>query len=122
MRQSSMKTLARSVEFLIDEGGADEVWFNPGDGHYFLADGSHAPDAQLGVVDSRGDSEDQTVVIANPAGAGHAHSVAADENSNEVYFPIPNNAGSTICPTANGCVAIFTAKHDDPSGIRASIG
>src|ERR1700722_10381542 len=62
---------------LIDEGGADEVWFNPGDGHYFLADGSHRPDEQLAVVDSRGDGHDQTAVIAATAGAGSAHSVAA---------------------------------------------
>jgi hypothetical protein len=98
---------------LIDEGGADEVWFNSGDGHYFLADGSHRPDEQLAIVDSSGDTQDQTVVIAATAGAGSAHSVAADPSENEVYVPIPDNAGSTICPTANGCVAVFKANHDD---------
>jgi len=98
---------------LADEGGADEVWFNPGDGHYFLADGSHRPDEQLAIVDSRGAEQDQTVVIAATAGAGSAHSVAADPFENEAFVPIPSNAGSTICPTANGCVAVFKAKHDD---------
>ena len=98
---------------LIDEGGADEVWFNPGDGHYFLADGSHRPDEQLAIVDSTGDTQDQTVVIANPAGAGSAHSVAADPDQNEAYVPIPSTAGSTICPTPNGCIAVFKANHDD---------
>jgi DNA-binding beta-propeller fold protein YncE len=98
---------------LIDEGGADEVWFNPGDGHYFISGGSHRPDEQFGIVDSTGDTEDQTVVIAATAGAGSAHSVAADPFENEAYVPIPNNAGSTICPTANGCIAVFRAKHDD---------
>lgn len=98
---------------LIDEGGADEVWYNPGDGHYFLADGSHRPDEQFAIVDSSGNKQDQTVVIAATAGAGSAHSVAADPLENEVYFPIPNNAGSTICPTANGCIAVFKANHDD---------
>ena len=44
---------------------------------------------------------------------GSAHSVAADPFENEAYVPIPSNAGSTICPTANGCVAVFKAPHDD---------
>jgi hypothetical protein len=98
---------------LIDEGGADEVWFNPGDGHYFIAGGSHTPDVQLGIVDSSGDTEDQTVAIGT--GPGRAHSVAADPVENEAYLPIPNNVGGTICGAnaAKGCIAIFKAKHDD---------
>jgi hypothetical protein len=101
------------IKVLADQGGADEVWFNAGDGHYFLADGSHRPDEQLAVVDSRGGNPDQAVVIANPAGAGSAHSVAADPRRNQAYVPIPSNAGSTLCPTANGCVAVLATKHDD---------
>jgi hypothetical protein len=56
------------------------------------------------------------VVIAKPPAAGHAHSVAADLATNEVYFPIPDNAGSTICPTVtSGCIAIFgPSGRDDP--------
>jgi hypothetical protein len=104
------------IKVLANAGGADEVWFNPGDGHYFLADGQNATQAQLAVVDSLTDQEDPFVFIAPAGGAGHAHSVAADLFTNEVYFPIPDNAGSTICPTVtSGCIAIFAPKgRDDP--------
>jgi hypothetical protein len=103
------------IKVLANAGGADEVWFNPGDGHYLLADGSNTTQEQLAIVDSLFLQQDAPVVIAKPPGAGHAHSVAADVRTNEVYFPIPDNAGSTLCPTSGGCVAIFAAQgRDDP--------
>jgi hypothetical protein len=37
---------------LENQGGADEVWFEPVSRQYFLAEGSHLPNQQLGVVDS----------------------------------------------------------------------
>jgi hypothetical protein len=37
---------------LHDQGGADQVWFEPGSGHYFLAAGGHLPSGQLGIVDA----------------------------------------------------------------------
>ena len=37
---------------LPDLGGNDEVWFNEGDGHYFLAGGQNVPNEQLGIVNS----------------------------------------------------------------------
>jgi hypothetical protein len=50
--------------------------------------------------------------VSNPPGVGRAHSVAADPISNEVFLPIPNNAGSAICPVpANGCVAVFWKQY-----------
>ena len=40
---------------LPDQGGDDEVWYNPGDGHYFLAEGQlPLPTEQLGIVNSAG--------------------------------------------------------------------
>ena len=106
-------------------GGADEVWFNPGDGHYFLADGSYLPNEQLGVVDSRSDTPDQTLFIGTANGTTRrAHSVAADSNQNEAYVPIPATSGtpaapgftSTICGTlaTQGCIAVFQANEPTP--------
>ena len=79
---------------LRDLGGNDEVWFNPGDGHYFLAEGQlPVPPGteQLGIVDSAGKRPDKAVVTANNPGGTtrRAHSVAADPGANEVYVPIP---------------------------------
>jgi hypothetical protein len=90
---------------------SDEAWYNPGDNHYFLAD-----DLKLGVVDHTG-HEDTTVVTANGS-----HVVAADMVSNQVYVPINNNpaegGASHICGAnggddAKGCIAVYTARHDD---------
>jgi hypothetical protein len=103
-------------------GGDDEVWFNPGDGHYFLAGGSYLPNEQLGVVDSARDTPDETVLIGTANGTTRrAHSVAADETTNEVYLPVPATGGgtpgftSTICGAlaAPDCIAVFKANHDD---------
>jgi len=105
---------------LTDFGGNDEVWFNPGDGHYFLAEGQLLTE-KLGVVDSNGHRSDaQFTVAQNPNATGRrAHSVAADSNKNEVYMPIPavnTNAApgynSTLCgaAAAQGCIAVFSAS------------
>jgi hypothetical protein len=97
----------RVISTLANQGGNDEVWFNPGDGLYFLAEGQNAAQEQLGIVSSFPITTVQDVAISPPA-TGRAHSVAADPILNEVYVPIPDNASSTICPTpADGCVAVF---------------
>jgi hypothetical protein len=105
------------ISTLTNTGGADEVWFNPGDGHYTIAGGSHSP-VQLSIVDSVNKTTDQIIKIGT--GPGRAHSVAQDPVSNLVYLPVPNNGGSTLCPTANGCIAVFgpTTPNDRPVRIR----
>jgi hypothetical protein len=98
---------------LPDLGGADEVWFNASDGHYFIPNCNTACRAAppttgqelLGVVDSRGFRLDQTVVIADKStstatgGSRRIHSAAAaDPNENhgvQVYVPIPAIGGGT---------------------------
>ncbi len=105
------------ISVLAALGGADEVWFNPGDGHYFLGDSAATPNRIIGVVDSLNDHPDQSIIIApaTPATNKGAHSVAADPVRNEAYVPIPNNSGSTICPAPTvGCIAVFgPSGHDD---------
>jgi hypothetical protein len=109
---------------LPDEGGNDEVWFNPGDGHYFGAGGQTAPTERLIIVDSAGKRPDLSVTTGtNCNTTRRAHSVAADPNTNEAYVPIPATTGTVgACPTkssppfftsdlcsvpAKGCVAVF---------------
>ena len=70
-------------------GGADEVWFNPGDSHYYITGSSVTP-PQLGIVDGTGaGAVDQIITIAK-IGAVSPHSVAADPATGNVYWP---NAG-----------------------------
>jgi len=102
------------IKVLANQGGNDEVWFNPGDGLYFLAEGQNAAFEQLGIVNSSPISVSQDIIVAPGGETGRAHSVAADPIKNEAYLPIPNNAGSDLCPTANGCIAIFGTDQTRP--------
>src|SRR6516225_7430351 len=111
---------------LAGEAGADEVWFNPGNNQYFLANGNHLTAVGgsrapiLGVVDATGKRPD-----FSPSSAVGSHSVAADPVKNQVYVPINSNpaqgGASGICganggSNANGCIAVFT----DTSGTDAT--
>jgi hypothetical protein len=113
------------IKTVANEDGADEVWFNDRDGQYFLARSGGLIGLtlaqQLGVIDTDGNEgimADQSVdtglpnLTASPHGT--AHSVAADPVFNQVYVPIPSTAGGTLCSgDAQGCIAVFTAAHDD---------
>ena len=92
--------------------GNDEVWYNPGDNHYFLAGSNHTGGAILGVVDQSPDAADnEDASVATVAGS---HSVAADPIKNQVYVPV-NTGNAALCSeTTTGCIAVFTAASDDP--------
>jgi len=113
------------IKTLDGQGGNDEVWFNPDNGFYFLAEGSNVTQEQLGIVNSQPISVTQDIVVVTPGTSGRAHSVAA--GGNEVYFPIPGNVctgtpdttTTTVtcrspCPTANGCVAVYKSSARPP--------
>jgi DNA-binding beta-propeller fold protein YncE len=86
----------------IDQpGGADEVWYNPGDHRFYLAERSATIDGQpggMGVIDA----DTNTPVEAVHTGAG-AHSLAADARLNHIYVPI--YVPDTRCP--QGCLVVF---------------
>ncbi len=90
--------------------GSDEVWYNPGDNHYFLAESNHTGGAILGVVDQKGDNDIEDANVKTAAGS---HSVAADPVKNQVYVP-GNFKATTLCGGSTGCIAVFTATNDDP--------
>jgi hypothetical protein len=116
------------IRVLHNESGADEVWFNEGDGHYFLARSSaFGPNQLLGVVDAFGQQEDQSVPIAKSATI-NTHSVAVEPDDNLAFVPIPGASAavpagaSTVCSSiggsdTQGCIAVFTTKHDDFSRV-----
>jgi hypothetical protein len=113
----------KQIKLLTGLGGADELWFNPGDNHYFF--GISTP-GTLGVADA-----DPPAVDPSAKSAAGSHSVAADAFRNQVYVPIRGNNGTVppsttgaICSTAKdvfgnagsdalGCIAVYTAAHDD---------
>ncbi|HZM89952.1 MAG TPA: hypothetical protein VFF31_25755 [Blastocatellia bacterium] len=103
------------VRSLAGLNGNDEVWYNPGNNHYFLAGSNHnlalpTLGPILGVVDQKPDTIDED---ASPATAAGSHSVAADPVFNQVYVP-GNNAATSICPGGHGCIAIFMSANHDP--------
>lgn len=104
------------IAVLANEGGTDENWFNPGDGHYFFANstpGSTAPLTPqfLGVVDSRGDQLDASVVTQAASAVG-AHSVAADPVLNQAYVPVAGGI-NIYSPNGPDDVAFVHRHHDD---------
>jgi hypothetical protein len=100
-------SLVRSLPGL---NGNDEVWFNPGDNHYFLAGSNHTGGPILGVVDVKADNGSEDASATSAAGS---HSVAADPVKNQVYVP-GNKAATALCGGSNGCIAVFTTTNDDP--------
>ena len=106
-------------------GAGDEVWFNKGDGHYYVT-GSGSPfrplpaatakgNTPLGVIDAADPSLIQLVPTYNvPAGTGHpagtAHSVAVNAANNHVFVPLAANNAFPDCLT--GCVAVYGAPKE----------
>jgi hypothetical protein len=118
------------VANLPGENGNDEVWYNPGDNQYFLAEGkeqspqsrtvppSTAVTPKVGVVDGSG-SED-----TSPSSAMGSHSIAVDPFRGQVFVPVNNVAGaaggqaSNLCTSLGGnslagCIAIYTSQGRD---------
>ena len=117
------------IETIANQDGSDEVWYNDGDGSYFLARSGGASPQKLGIIDVSADTDvsDQDVATGlpnNPPTSAHgtAHSVAADPIFNQIYVPIPSTAGGTVCSSAGGsdaqgCIAVFTSTAPDDPGI-----
>ena len=100
-------------------GGNDEVWFNPGDGRYYLAaraqpGGSSPGNANfspvLGIIDAKTMTLDQVVPTFSQA-PGSAHSVAVDPRNNHALVPFPVNNIVHNCHT--GCVGVYGSPRRD---------
>jgi hypothetical protein len=93
-----------AVATISQVGGSDEVWFNPGDKHYYLV-ASDPKSTSIGPALGIVDAESNTFIQNVPTFAG-AHSVAADPNNAHIFVPLP--AGAPKCsPPANGCIGTF---------------
>lgn len=96
--------------------GADEVWFNEGDGRYYCGcSANNQPPAGpvLSVVDAGTNGLIETIPVSSSS-----HSVAADSQKNRIFVPQVAPAsvvaggdttsnGAGICGTNNGCVAVY---------------
>jgi hypothetical protein len=97
--------------------GSDEVWFNPGDGRFYLAARANPGGPVLGVIDAESQALVQVVPTLNVAAvkgvhpAGTAHSVAVNPHNNHVFVPLAANNVFPGCLT--GCVAVFGTPDDE---------
>jgi DNA-binding beta-propeller fold protein YncE len=78
--------------------GADEVWYNPGDNHFYAPSGNSAPPT-LSVIDA----ETGNLLYNLPSGPV-SHSVAAYRRNNHVFVPI---AGPTATIPEDACNVLF---------------
>jgi hypothetical protein len=75
------QTTGKVITMIPNVGGADQIWFNPGDNFlYFGIIGF--PISNLGVATAKGMS------VQNPATGALAHSVAAYLGNNQIFVPI----------------------------------
>ena len=69
-------------------GGADEIWFNPGDHNvYYARSGAQS----LGVVNANNDQ-----FLANVHTASGSHSVAASAANNHIFVPVNDGSGILV--------------------------
>jgi hypothetical protein len=116
------------IEFVVaNESGPDEVWFNPGDNHYYLARSNADGGVQMiGSIDAFGGTSDPSITVG-PAGR-NAHSIAADAVTNQIFFPVPGSPHFTLCAQGgghnlHGCILVLkngTNDSDDVNGCFAS--
>jgi hypothetical protein len=120
-----------SLSSVFGVGGGDEVWFNSGDGNYYVTAGNNPIGPTFGVVNSSTNTLTQlvptlpptpVVPLVPPVGtrttlisSGTAHSIAASAANNHVYLPLPANSDYTAPPAGTpacvqGCVAVFSAQ------------
>jgi hypothetical protein len=98
---------------VADTHGADEIWYNPGDNHFYAPSGFSATPT-LSVIDA----ETGKLLYNLPAGPT-SHSVSAYRGNNHVFVPIgvPTTASPTdVCnvlfglPAKQGCVAVYAQE------------
>jgi hypothetical protein len=105
-------------------GGGDEVFFNSGDGNYYVTAGNDPVGPVFGVVESVVNTLNQLVPTLPPVpatnpptppghSAGTVHSIAASNANNHVYVPLPANTSysdSSGNTCVQGCIAVFSAQ------------
>jgi hypothetical protein len=94
-----------TVATVTQVGGSDEVWFNPGDGNYYLAARGNPGGPVLGIIDAG-----TNTWIANLPTAPNAHSVAADPINNHVFVPLTPLPHDPVC--VNGCIGVYAAQEE----------
>ena len=103
-------------------GGGDEIWFNVGDGNYYVTGSNNPIGPTLGVIAAVSGTKTNVLTQLVPTlppvpavgiagttsfvhSAGTVHSIAASAANNHVYVPLPANTSYPNC--TQGCIAVF---------------
>jgi hypothetical protein len=118
---STSAAIDGAVVATVPIGGSDEVWYDPGTVHYFLAargnlNSSGKVSPILGSIDAVSHQLDPSASTSTTS-----HSVAADRYAHNVFVPVgfvpstspPGTDPTNPCPTT-GCVAVFRAHGEFP--------
>jgi hypothetical protein len=104
------------IAYVTTSSGVDEVWFDPGSNHYYLAQSAPTPPIApvMGVEDAgHGKLPHPDPDASIPTGSKNP---AADPDRNLVYLPVLAVAapGTSICGSYSqqGCIAIYSAPLD----------
>jgi hypothetical protein len=94
-------TTSQVLASITQVGGVDEVWYNPGDNHYYTASRDMPNGPVMGVIDAA-----SRQWLVNVATGSNSHSISVNQFTNQIFVPM--QAGSQ-CTTqsANGCVAVY---------------
>jgi len=100
------------INTVTDVGSGDEVWYNAGDGQFYVTSTDRSGATVLGVIDGQTGAWRQNVV------APGARNPAALASNNHIYTvvrsPAAGTADTTLCTQFNirdsGCVGVFTHR------------
>jgi len=101
------------ITTIADTHGADEVWYNAGDNHFYAPSGQN-PTPTLSVIDA-----DSGKLLYNLPAGPVSHSVAAYSGNNHVFVPIavptpasPGDACNVLfgLPEKQGCIAVYAPE------------
>lgn len=90
------------VTTVTQVGGSDEVWFNPGDKHYYLAANSNPGGPVLGVIDA-----ETNTWIQNVPTFVRSHSVAANPINDHIFVPLRAGAPQCGVQKSQGCIGVY---------------
>ncbi|PWU24545.1 MAG: hypothetical protein C5B48_05810 [Candidatus Rokuibacteriota bacterium] len=103
-------------------GGADMIWYNPGNNKYYIAARQNPAGESLIIIDA---GLGFAVQQPSTSKGSNAHSVAVESIFNQAYVPISSAATGHFCSSmggvdSQGCIAIFSPAAA-PNSIVAAV-
>jgi hypothetical protein len=115
-----LNILTGSIQTSFDAGGADEVWYNPGDNHFYATSNAFdftTPSGLAAFDAGRIDEDDEVAVPRVTFDAPlvplppFSHSIAANPATNEIFIPVAADGTNSNC--RYGCIQVYAATARD---------